>query len=128
GRRRGAGVCAGAGARRRTCGRPGVPVSGTVPAATPTPTGAPPGPGRRGPARAGLLAVIRAYQALRSGHPSPCRFYPSCSAYAAEAVAEHGAWHGGLLAARRVARCRPLGGHGVDLVPPVTPRTGGAAR
>lgn len=75
---------------------------------------------RRGAAQAALLA----YQALRSGHPSPCRFYPTCSTYAAEAVAEHGAWRGAWLAARRVARCRPFGGHGIDLVPPAGPGRG----
>jgi hypothetical protein len=81
-------------------------------------TAAPPAlSGRRGPAQRALLASIRAYQGLRSGHVSPCRFYPSCSTYAAEAVERHGAWRGGLLALRRIGRCRPLGGHGVDLVP-----------
>jgi uncharacterized protein len=63
------------------------------------------------------LAGIRAYQGLRSGHPSPCRFYPTCSAYAAEAVERHGLWRGSRLALRRLARCHPLGGKGVDLVP-----------
>jgi putative membrane protein insertion efficiency factor len=64
-----------------------------------------------------VLGMIHLYQGFRSGSVSPCRFYPSCSAYAAEAVQWHGAWRGGLLAARRVARCHPFGGHGVDLVP-----------
>lgn len=75
-----------------------------------------------GVAQAMVLALLRAYQALRSGHPSPCRFYPTCSTYAVEAVAEHGAWRGSWLAVRRVARCHPFGRHGVDLVPPATPR------
>lgn len=91
--------------------------------------GVPPGTERsrgRGAAQVLLLAALRTYQALRSGHPSPCRFYPTCSTYAAEAVAEHGAWRGSWLAVRRVARCRPFGRHGVDLVPPATthPRGG----
>ncbi len=64
-----------------------------------------------------ILVLIHVYQGLRAGHPSPCRFYPSCSAYAAEAVEKHGMWSGGLLAARRISRCHPFGGHGVDLVP-----------
>lgn len=64
-----------------------------------------------------LLAAIGVYQAARAGRVSPCRFYPSCSTYAAEAVARHGALRGGLLAVRRIGRCRPFGGHGVDLVP-----------
>jgi uncharacterized protein len=79
---------------------------------------------RHSPAKALLLGALRTYQALRSGHPSPCRFYPTCSAYAVEAVSEHGAWRGAWLAVRRVARCRPFGGHGIDLVPPVRPRRG----
>jgi uncharacterized protein len=63
------------------------------------------------------LALIGFYQGARSGHPSPCRFYPTCSAYAAEAIDVHGVWHGGWLAARRILRCHPFGRHGVDLVP-----------
>ena len=63
------------------------------------------------------LAALRAYQTARAGHMSPCRFYPSCSAYAVEAVERHGAGTGLWLAARRIARCRPLGGRGVDMVP-----------
>ncbi len=71
----------------------------------------------RGAGRRAALGMLRVYQAARAGHVSPCRFYPSCSAYAVEAVERHGAWRGLWLAARRVARCHPLGGHGVDLVP-----------
>ena len=64
-----------------------------------------------------LLRSISFYQRLRSGRPSPCRFYPSCSQYAHEAVEMHGAWRGSGLAVRRLLRCRPLGPHGIDLVP-----------
>ena len=74
------------------------------------------GPRRSTAQRAALLA-LRAYQGARAGQVSPCRFFPSCSAYAVEAVERHGAAQGLWLAARRVARCRPFGGHGVDLVP-----------
>jgi putative membrane protein insertion efficiency factor len=49
-----------------------------------------------------------------------CRFAPSCSAYALEAVERHGAMRGGWLAARRILRCHPWGGAGFDPVPPVT--------
>lgn len=49
---------------------------------------------------------------------SNCRFDPSCSAYALEALEKHGAFRGGWLAMRRVARCHPWGGSGVDDVPP----------
>jgi len=71
-------------------------------------------PGR--PSRA-LLGLIRVYQAVAAGRLSRCRYLPSCSAYAVEALERHGAWRGSWLAARRVARCHPWGGHGVDLVP-----------
>ncbi|MGC8499132.1 MAG: membrane protein insertion efficiency factor YidD [Acidimicrobiales bacterium] len=64
-----------------------------------------------------LVALVRGYQRLRAGRPSPCRFYPSCSAYAVEALEVHGAARGSWLALRRIGRCRPLGPHGIDLVP-----------
>lgn len=72
---------------------------------------------RPGPGARVALVALRAYQAARAGAVSPCRFYPSCSTYAVEAVERHGAPVGLWLAARRVARCRPFGGRGVDLVP-----------
>ena len=49
--------------------------------------------------------------------PPACRYHPSCSAYAIEAVSRYGAAHGGWLALRRLARCHPWGGHGFDPVP-----------
>ena len=64
-----------------------------------------------------LRSAIVLYQRAREGRPSPCRFFPSCSAYALESVEVHGAWRGGLLTLRRLLRCRPLGPSGVDLVP-----------
>jgi hypothetical protein len=64
-----------------------------------------------------LLGLIVTYQSLRAGRVAPCRFYPSCSNYAAEAIATHGAARGTWLALRRVLRCRPFGPHGIDLVP-----------
>jgi uncharacterized protein len=68
------------------------------------------------PARA-LLSLVRLYQGVRAGRPSGCRFVPSCSEYAAEALSTHGAWRGSLLVVRRISRCHPLGGHGFDPVP-----------
>lgn len=65
----------------------------------------------------GVHRLIRVYQAARSGRPSPCRFFPTCSAYALEAVEVHGALRGSWLAARRLGRCHPWGAHGIDLVP-----------
>jgi putative membrane protein insertion efficiency factor len=47
-----------------------------------------------------------------------CRFLPTCSDYAAEALIQHGPWRGSLLAAKRLCRCHPLGGRGYDPVPP----------
>ena len=64
-----------------------------------------------------LLSGIRLYQAARAGRPSPCRYWPTCSVYGAEAVERHGAWQGSWLTVRRLARCHPWGGHGVDPVP-----------
>ncbi len=64
------------------------------------------------------LGLIKFYQACLSPLlPSSCRFYPSCSAYAYEAVERWGAWRGIRLALGRLMRCRPYGGHGFDPVP-----------
>jgi putative membrane protein insertion efficiency factor len=68
------------------------------------------------PARA-LHAMIRGYRRLRAGRPSPCRYQPTCSAYALEALELHGALRGTWLTARRLGRCHPWGGHGWDPVP-----------
>jgi putative membrane protein insertion efficiency factor len=69
-------------------------------------------------ARALALAAIRLYQWLLSPWlGGSCRYWPSCSSYAEEAVRRHGAWRGSWLAVRRLSRCHPLGGHGVDPVP-----------
>jgi putative membrane protein insertion efficiency factor len=52
-----------------------------------------------------------------------CRFHPSCSAYAKEAFQTHGIWKGGWLTVKRILRCNPFGGSGVDEVPPVEKNT-----
>lgn len=79
---------------------------------------APPSPGRaRAATRSSVIGAVRLYQALRQGRASPCRYLPTCSAYAIEAVERHGTAKGGLLALRRISRCHPWGGSGVDPVP-----------
>jgi putative membrane protein insertion efficiency factor len=83
-----------------------------------------PAPGRRGVGQRALLALIRFYQlAFAPMYAGSCRFVPSCSAYAAEAIDRHGAVRGGALAVRRLLRCHPFGRHGLDPVPPVRPRS-----
>ncbi|MFO1073476.1 MAG: membrane protein insertion efficiency factor YidD [Geminicoccaceae bacterium] len=67
----------------------------------------------------GLVALVTAYRLLLSPVLGPaCRYAPSCSDYAIEALRAHGAARGALLALRRVLRCHPWGGHGYDPVPP----------
>ena len=64
------------------------------------------------------LLMIRAYQALISPlFPSCCRFAPTCSQYAAEALSRHGVWRGLGLTLRRLVRCHPLHPGGWDPVP-----------
>ena len=66
-----------------------------------------------------IVGGLRFYQAAISPLlPAACRYTPSCSEYAVEAVRRFGPWRGGWLAARRLARCHPFGGRGADPVPP----------
>jgi uncharacterized protein len=65
-----------------------------------------------------LRGAVRAYQLIVSPLlPPSCRFLPTCSEYAAEAIERHGALHGVGLALWRLARCHPWGGSGYDPVP-----------
>jgi putative membrane protein insertion efficiency factor len=64
-----------------------------------------------------LVGGIRAYQVARSGRVSPCRFTPTCSQFAVEAVTRHGARRGTAMTLRRLMRCRPGGPGGFDPVP-----------
>ena len=73
-------------------------------------------PGHSRPQRL-LLRWIDRYQRAVAGRPSPCRFFPSCSEYGAEAIHLHGAGRGAWLTARRLVRCRPFGPSGFDPVP-----------
>jgi putative membrane protein insertion efficiency factor len=66
----------------------------------------------------GLKHAVRAYRTfIRPVLPPACRFYPSCSEYAEEALSRHGAVRGGLLTARRLCRCGPWHPGGHDPVP-----------
>jgi putative membrane protein insertion efficiency factor len=70
------------------------------------------------------IALVRAYQLILSPFlPPACRFYPSCSQYALEAIAEHGCMRGTAMALARLARCHPLHPGGVDLVPARVPKS-----
>jgi putative membrane protein insertion efficiency factor len=72
-----------------------------------------------------LIGVVRFYQlAISPWLPAACRYTPTCSCYAIDALREHGALHGTWLAAKRLARCHPWGAFGYD---PVPPRVSGTA-
>lgn len=67
-----------------------------------------------------IVGLIRGYQVgVSPFFPPSCRFFPSCSAYALEAVKIHGTFKGCGLALWRVCRCNPWNAGGIDLVPPV---------
>jgi putative membrane protein insertion efficiency factor len=68
--------------------------------------------------RRALVLFVRVYQAALSPLlPASCRYYPSCSAYAIQALEKYGALRGGWLALRRIARCHPFRAGGFDPVP-----------
>ncbi len=65
-----------------------------------------------------LILQVRFYQAAISPHlPAACRYTPSCSQYALEALRKHGALKGSYLTLKRILRCHPWGGSGYDPVP-----------
>jgi putative membrane protein insertion efficiency factor len=69
-------------------------------------------------ARWAVVMLVRIYQVTLSPWLGPaCRFDPSCSSYAVEAIERHGVTRGGWLALRRIGRCHPMGGFGYDPVP-----------
>ncbi len=82
-------------------------------ATAPPPAGHP----RPGLAARAALGAVRGYQYVSAGRPSPCRYDPTCSSYALEALEKHGFFRGLWLTARRLGRCHPWGGHGWDPVP-----------
>jgi putative membrane protein insertion efficiency factor len=66
-----------------------------------------------------LIGLIRVYQwTLSPFLPASCRYHPGCASYAAEAIARHGPVQGLWLAVKRIGRCHPWGGMGLDPVPP----------
>jgi putative membrane protein insertion efficiency factor len=70
-----------------------------------------------------VRGAIRAYKLTLSPLIGrQCRYLPTCSAYAEEALFRHGPWRGGMMSARRLCRCHPFGGSGYDPVPPVETR------
>jgi putative membrane protein insertion efficiency factor len=74
-----------------------------------------------------LMLPIRAWRLVSVHLPPRCRFHPSCSQYALEALAVHGAGRGSWLAIRRVGRCHPWHDGGLDPVPPPNVRSSLAA-
>ena len=64
-----------------------------------------------------MLGLVRLYQRLAAGRPTPCRYVPTCSNYALDALEGHGAVRGGWLTLRRLSRCHPWGRSGWDPVP-----------
>ncbi len=65
-----------------------------------------------------FLGLIRFYQlALSPLLGANCRYQPTCSAYATQAITQYGAWYGGWLVVKRIGRCHPWGGFGYDPVP-----------
>ena len=78
---------------------------------------------RPGFAARAIKAVIGFYQVgISPRRGASCRYLPTCSEYAAEALTEHGAWQGSYLAARRLLRCHPFHAGGYDPVPEAHPR------
>ena len=81
------------------------------------------------PVRAMEVAIIRVYRATLSGWlGGQCRFYPTCSHYAEDAIQQRGAIRGSVMAAWRILRCNPFGEGGIDHVRPasydaITPKT-----
>lgn len=79
--------------------------------------------------KACLLLLLRAYKlGISPFLGRSCRFYPSCSEYAADAIREHGAARGSLLAAKRVCKCHPWHPGGVDPVPKAEKKSAAGGR
>ena len=64
-----------------------------------------------------LISIIKLYQVTPLHSHTLCRYYPTCSEYTKIAIEEHGSLKGILLGIKRILRCNPLGGYGIDSVP-----------
>ena len=64
-----------------------------------------------------LLKLIHIYQSIPGNHHASCRYIPTCSNYAKEAILEYGSIKGSIMAIKRILRCNPFGGYGFDPVP-----------
>ncbi len=68
--------------------------------------------------KSAFVFLIRGYQLFLSPlFPASCRYYPTCSQYAIDAIEKHGAMKGSLLAAKRISRCHPFSAGGFDPIP-----------
>lgn len=62
-----------------------------------------------------VIFIVRAYRLILSPYlPPSCRYRPTCSQYAEEALSKYGLFKGGMLALKRISQCHPWGGHGYD--------------
>lgn len=64
-----------------------------------------------------LIKIIKIYQKIPGPWHHCCRHIPTCSNYAIEAINEYGAFHGSIMASKRIIKCNPWGSKGIDLVP-----------
>ena len=64
-----------------------------------------------------LLKLIHIYQSIPGRHHELCRYTPTCSNYAKEAIEEYGSLRGSIMTIKRILRCNPFGGYGYDPVP-----------
>jgi len=71
----------------------------------------------------GLIRAVGVYQWLTAARPPHCRYWPTCSAYAADAITAHGTARGSWMAVRRLGRCHPWAAGGMDPVPVPYPKT-----
>jgi len=64
-----------------------------------------------------LIGLIKVYQMIPFSSHIACKYYPTCSNYAIEAIKKHGSFHGTILSIKRILKCNPVSNGGIDLVP-----------